>query len=69
LGRHALDPQNWTALRGGAAIAGLGPTSQEAALTRLRPSAWIAVPAGLGLVYLLLLVGGRLQNVFIYFQF
>jgi len=27
------------------------------------------VPAGAGLAYLLLLVGGRLPNVFIYFQF
>ena len=30
---------------------------------------WLAVPAGAALAYLLLLVGGRLPNVFIYFQF
>ena len=54
----------------GAAIALLGPTSQEAALGRtLRPAAWMAVPAGLAAVALLLLSGGRLQNAFIYFQF
>ena len=57
------------ALIGGAAIALLGPTSQEAALTRLQAQPWLAVPAGVALAYLLLLVGGRLPNVFIYFQF
>jgi hypothetical protein len=29
----------------------------------------MAMPAGVALAYLLLLVGGRLPNVFIYFQF
>ena len=53
----------------GAAVATLGPTSQEAALRWLRPETWLAVPAGVALAYLLLLVGGRLPNVFIYFQF
>ena len=54
----------------GAAIALLGPTSQTVALGRLlRPSPWMAVPAGLAAVALLLLSGGRLQNAFIYFQF
>jgi alginate O-acetyltransferase complex protein AlgI len=53
----------------GVAIALLGPTSQEAALTRLRPAAWMAVPAGMALVGLLLLAGGRVPNEFIYFQF
>ena len=50
-------------------VATLGPTSQDAALRRLRPEAWLAVPAGALLAYLLLLIGGRLPNVFIYFQF
>jgi hypothetical protein len=50
-------------------VALLGPTSQEAALTKLQPKPWLAMPAGLALAYLLLLVGGRLPNVFIYFQF
>ena len=53
----------------GAAIALIGPTSQRAALELLRPSPWIAVPIGLGLTYLIITIGGRLPNVFIYFQF
>ncbi len=65
----ALDTTGLVALAGGAAVALLGPTSQEAALKALRPRAWLAAPAGLAMVYLLLLIGGRLQNVFIYFQF
>ncbi len=69
LGHVRLDRENAIALAAGAAIALLGPTSQEAALSRLAPRAWIAVPAGVAMVYLLLLTGGRLQNVFIYFQF
>ena len=56
-------------LAAGAAVALLGPTSQEAALGRLRPARWVAVPAGLALVALLLMIGGRLQTAFIYFQF
>ncbi len=52
-----------------AAVALLGPSSQEAALRWLRPSRWIAVPAGAALVALLLLLGGRVPNEFIYFRF
>ncbi len=51
------------------AVALLMPTSQELAFQWLRPVPWLAVPAGLALVALLLLVGGRLPNEFIYFQF
>ncbi|MBS0643173.1 MAG: MBOAT family protein [Proteobacteria bacterium] len=69
LGRIGLNQEYVLALAGGAAIALLGPVSQEAALTRLRPAPWLAVPAGALLAYLLLLIGGRLPNVFIYFQF
>ena len=69
LGRIALDREYVVALIGGAAIALLGPTSQEAALAKLQPRPWMAMPAGVALAYLLLLVGGRLPNVFIYFQF
>ena len=47
----------------------LGPTSQHLALTRLRPAPWLALPAAAALVFLLLLVGGRVPNEFIYFQF
>jgi len=69
IGGIVLDREYVAALAGGAAIALLGPTSQGAALERLRPHPWLAVPAGVGLAYLVLLVGGRLPNVFIYFQF
>jgi alginate O-acetyltransferase complex protein AlgI len=68
-GHLSLDREFVAALIGGAAVALLGPTSQEAALAILQPKPWLAVPAGLALAYLLLLVGGRLPNVFIYFQF
>jgi len=51
------------------AVALIGPTSQEVALRRLRPAAWMAVPAGAALVALLLLAGGRAPNEFIYFPF
>lgn len=51
------------------AVALIGPTSQEVALQRLRPTPWIALPVGAALVGLLLLAGGRVPNEFIYFQF
>jgi alginate O-acetyltransferase complex protein AlgI len=69
LGRLSLDREFVAALIGGAAVALLGPTSQEVALAKLQPRPWLAMPVGLALAYLLLLVGGRLPNVFIYFQF
>ena len=68
-GEVSLDREFIVALIGGAAVALLGPTSQEVALERLQPRAWLAMPVGVALAYLLLLVGGRLPNVFIYFQF
>ena len=53
-----------------AALAAIvGPTSQQFALGSLRPRRWLAVPAAVGLVYMLLLIGGRAQHEFIYFQF
>jgi alginate O-acetyltransferase complex protein AlgI len=69
IGRIKLDREYVAVLAIGAAVATLGPTSQEAALRWLRPETWLAIPAGVALAYLLLLVGGRLPNVFIYFQF
>jgi hypothetical protein len=69
VGHVTLDRELGVAIAGGAAVALLGPTSQTIALERLRPKPWLAVPAGAALAYLLLLVGGRLPNVFIYFQF
>jgi alginate O-acetyltransferase complex protein AlgI len=69
LGRASLDREYVIVLIAGALVATLGPTSQDAALRWLRPETWLAVPAGALLAYLLLLIGGRLPNVFIYFQF
>jgi D-alanyl-lipoteichoic acid acyltransferase DltB (MBOAT superfamily) len=69
LGQVRLDREFVLTMLAGAAIAILGPTSQEVALRQLRPQPWLAVPAGVALTYLLLLIGGRLPNVFIYFQF
>ena len=68
-GTVKLSQDAWAAMLIGAAIALIGPTSQRAALILLRPSPWIAVPVGLGLMYLVITIGGRLPNVFIYFQF
>jgi alginate O-acetyltransferase complex protein AlgI len=59
----------WPVLALAAAMAVLGPTSQQAALERLRPAPWVAGAAGLALALLLLLSGGRTPNEFIYFQF
>jgi alginate O-acetyltransferase complex protein AlgI len=53
----------------GAALALFGPTSQELALKRLPPAAWVALPAGAAMVFVLLMIGGRVPNEFIYFQF
>jgi D-alanyl-lipoteichoic acid acyltransferase DltB (MBOAT superfamily) len=69
LGGIVLDREYVGVLIAGAAVALLGPTSQEAALQRLQPHPWLALPAGALLAYLLLLIGGRLPNAFIYFQF
>ena len=52
-----------------AALALLGPTSQQIALERLRANRWVAVASGAALAGLLLLAGGRVPNEFIYFQF
>ena len=46
-----------------------GPPAHVLALERLKPSAWIAAPAALAFVYLLLAVGGGRNTEFIYFQF
>jgi D-alanyl-lipoteichoic acid acyltransferase DltB (MBOAT superfamily) len=69
VGSLRLDREYVAALVGGAAIVLLGPTSQALAFEWLCPRAWFAMPAGIALAWLLLLVGGRLPNVFIYFQF
>ena len=68
-GAIRLEPAQWAALAGGFAIAAIGPTGHRFALDRLRPRLWLALPGGAGLAYVVLLIGGRLPNVFIYFQF
>ena len=65
---HARIDTPWV-LALGALVAVLGPTSQQVALERLRPHAWVAGAAGAALAGLLLLAGGRIPNEFIYFQF
>jgi alginate O-acetyltransferase complex protein AlgI len=69
LGSVSIDREYAAALAIGSLVAVLGFTSQDAALRQLRPVAWLALPAGGVQTYLLLLIGGRLPNVFIYFQF
>ena len=53
----------------GAAVALLGPTSQQVALMRLEPLRWLAVPVGVALLLLILQAGTRAPSEFIYFQF
>ena len=69
LGHVTLDREHWLALGGGAALAFFGRPSQEIALRWLQPRLWLAIPVGAGAVWIALLVGGRLPNVFFYFQF
>jgi alginate O-acetyltransferase complex protein AlgI len=69
LARPVLTNESAAAIMLGCAVAVAGPTSQRFALSLSRPAPWIAVPAGILLSWLLLLIGGRLPNVFIYFQF
>jgi alginate O-acetyltransferase complex protein AlgI len=57
------------AFAAGAAMALLGPTSQQVALGRLRPVHWLAVPVGIALLLLILQSGTRAPSEFIYFQF
>jgi alginate O-acetyltransferase complex protein AlgI len=69
LARPVLTNESAAAILLGCVVAVAGPTSQRFALSLSRPAPWIAVPAGILLSWLLLLIGGRLPNVFIYFQF
>ncbi len=52
-----------------ALVATFGPTSQQAALATIRPNPWLALPAAAAFAFLLLLIGGRVPNEFIYFRF
>ncbi len=69
IGHIRLDREGTLACATGAIAALLGPTSQTLALRKLEPRLYLAVPAGIALAWVLLLVGGRLQAAFIYFQF
>jgi len=69
IGRLALDRENTLALVGGAALAFLGRPSQEIALRWLQPRPWLAWPIGAFTIWVVLLTGGRVPNVFFYFQF
>jgi hypothetical protein len=52
-----------------ALIAILGPTSQDVALKKLKPSGWGAVAAALAVCLVLLKLGDDSNYEFIYFQF
>lgn len=52
-----------------AAVAVLGPTSQQAVLERMAPRPVLAWGAAACLVWVMLMAGGRLPQEFIYFQF
>jgi alginate O-acetyltransferase complex protein AlgI len=69
LGHVTFDREQWAALLGGAAVVLFGIPSQDLAFAKLQPRPWLAVPVGAAAVWLVLLIGGRLPNVFIYFQF
>ncbi|HYZ65018.1 MAG TPA: MBOAT family protein [Acetobacteraceae bacterium] len=69
LGHVVLDREHALALAGGAALAFFGIPSQDLALRWLQPRPWLAVPVGAFAIFVVLLVGGRLPNVFFYFQF
>ena len=69
LGRAVLSQESTAALILGTILAVAGPTSQRMALELTRPRSWTAAALGAGLAGILVLIGGRLPNVFIYFQF
>jgi D-alanyl-lipoteichoic acid acyltransferase DltB (MBOAT superfamily) len=50
-------------------LAAIGPPAHVLAFERMKPVGWIAAPAALAFVYLLLAVGGGRNTEFIYFQF
>ncbi|MBV9357424.1 MAG: MBOAT family protein [Chloroflexi bacterium] len=68
-GHVPLDREHALALAAGAAFAFFGVPSQEIALRWLQPRPWLALPVGAFAIWVVLLVGGRLPNVFFYFQF
>ena len=69
LGHVALNREHTVALFGAAALAFFGKPSQDIALRWLQPRPWLAWPVGALAIWIVLLAGGRLPNVFFYFQF
>ena len=57
------------AMLAGGLVALIGPSSQKAVFAPASPLPFTAVPVGIALAFLVILIGGRLPNVFIYFQF
>ncbi len=68
-GAISLTREALAALLIGGAVAVIGPTSQAAVFAPARPIPFSAAPIGVALAFLVILIGGRLPNVFIYFQF
>jgi D-alanyl-lipoteichoic acid acyltransferase DltB (MBOAT superfamily) len=68
-GAVAMDTTQTVAMVAGCVAAVLGPTSQGFALERLRPVPFVGAAVGVVLFLMLLLIGGRIPNEFIYFQF
>ena len=50
-------------------ISTFGPSSQELVLKKIKPSPYLAVFLGFVMIWSLALMGGRVPNTFIYFQF
>ena len=69
LGHVALDREHTLAFAGAAALAFFGRPSQDIALRWLQPRPWLAWPVGAFTIWVVLLTGGRVPNVFFYFQF
>ncbi len=68
-GRGHVHVENAAVVAIGIVVALVGPTSQQAALARMPPRPAFAVLAGTAMALLLLLIGGRIPDAFIYFQF
>ncbi|MGE0420296.1 MAG: MBOAT family protein, partial [Acetobacteraceae bacterium] len=69
LGTVGLSREALAAMTIGGVVALIGPSSQAAVFRPRHPIPFTAAPVGLALAFLVILIGGRLPNVFIYFQF
>ncbi|MBE7620221.1 MBOAT family protein [Komagataeibacter sp. FXV2] len=66
---HAATGHHGVVLVIAMAVAVVGPSSQRAILRDMPPAPWVAVAGGIAFVLLILLIGGRIPDPFIYFQF